>query len=197
MSGIDRITAKIIEQAKLQAENRMKYAEEDALKAKAALKKRFDRTMEAEKIKAGEEGNEAARRIIANVKLEGRKKKLAARQDAVNLVFSGAVKIMVELPEKDYTEFMGNLALPYLSEGENVLIMNEKDSKSIGAKLIKILNEKEPSKNVSLAEENIRTIGGLIVKRGDIQTNLTLESIIRLEREKLESEVVDILFESE
>jgi vacuolar-type H+-ATPase subunit E/Vma4 len=40
-------------------------------------------------------------------------------------------------------------------------------------------------------------MGGLIVKSGDIQINLTLESILRLEREKLESDVVGILFGSE
>ena len=101
MSGIDRITSKILDQAKLQAENRVNYAKETAEKAEANLKKRFDRTMEAERRKAEDEGAEAAKRVIANVMLEGRKKKLAARQDAVNLVFDKAVEKIAGLPEKD------------------------------------------------------------------------------------------------
>lgn len=197
MSGIERITAKILEQAGLQAENRMNYATEAAEKAEAGLKKRFDRTQESERKKASAEGDEAAKRIVANVMLEGRKKKLSAKQDAVSLVFSQVVDKMAGLPEKDYIDFLGNLAVPVLNNADNELILNNKDREEIGEKLLKSLEKKAPGKKVELSGETISTAGGLVVKCGDIQTNLTLESILRLERERLEADVVGILFESE
>ncbi len=197
MSGIDRITAKILDQAKLQAENRVDYARETAKKAEAGLKKRFNRTMEAERIKAAEEGDEAAKRVIANVMLEGRKKKLAARQDAVNLVFEKVITEMTGLPEKDYIEFLAGLALPVLKKGENELILNNRDKNTIGMKLLKMLKAKSPDMMVVVSDESVLSAGGLVVKNGNIQTNLTMESIIRLEREKLETDVVGLIFESE
>ena len=197
MSGIDRITAKILEQAKLQAENRVDYAREATEKAEAGLKKRFNRTLEAERIKAAKEGDEAAKRVIANVMLEGRKKKLAARQDAVNLVFEKAINEMTGLPEKDYIEFLADIAAPVLKKGKNELILNNRDKKAVGMKLLKILKEKSPEMMVVVSDESVLSAGGLVVKNGNIQTNLTMESIIRLEREKLETDVVGLIFESE
>lgn len=197
MSGIDRITDKILEQAKLQAVNRVNYAKETAKKTEASLMKRFDRTMEAEKRRAVAEGEEAAKRVIANVKLEGRKKKLSARQEAVNLVFDKAVEKMAGLPEKDYLAFLSDLAVSVLKKGENQLILNARDHDALGKKLIKAVSEKAPDMKVVISEEIVASDGGLVVRNGDIQTNLTLESIIRLEREKLEADVVGIVFESE
>jgi len=197
MSGIDRITDKILEQAKLQAANRVNYAKETAQKTEASLMKRFDRTVEAEKRRALAEGEEAAKRVIANVKLEGRKKKLAARQEAVNLVFDRAVEKMAGLPEKDYLEFLSDLAVSVLGEGENQLILNSRDREALGSKLNKAVSKKAPEMKTVISEETVSSAGGLIVRNGDIQTNLTLESIIRLEREKLEADVVRIVFESE
>ena len=197
MSGIDRITDKIIEQARLQAKNRVNYALEAAEKAEANLTKRFNRTMESEKKHAASDGDEAAKRVIANVKLEGRKKKLSARQDAVNLVFDKAVEIMAGLPEKDYIEFLSDLAVSVLGKGENHLILNAEDRERLGTKLLKVVIGKAPKKTVVISDETVKSSGGLVVRNGDIQTNLTLESIIRLEREKLEADVVGIIFESE
>ena len=197
MSGIDRITEKILDQARLQAENKVAYSKEAIEKAEASLEKRFDRTMEAEKKRATDEGAESAKRVIANVKLEGRKKKLATRQDAVNLVFDRAVKKMAGLPEKEYVRFLANIAMPALEKGKNELILNTRDRDSVGIKIIEILGEKVPDMNVAVSEETVSSSGGLVVRNGDIQTNLTLESIIRLEREKLEADVVGLIFESE
>ena len=197
MSGIDRITSKILDQAKLQAENRVNYAKETAEKAEANLKKRFDRTMEAERRKAEDEGAEAAKRVIANVMLEGRKKKLSARQDAVNLVFDKAVEKIAGLPEKEYVSFLGNLAASVMTDGDNVIILNKKDKEKVGGKLLEVLKKMAPGMKVSVSDEIVASTGGLVVRNGDIQTNLTLESLIRLEREKLEADVVGLIFESE
>lgn len=197
MAGIEKIQVKIIEQAQMQAQNRVNYAVETAEKAKSDLKRRFDRTVEAEKVKASAEGDEAAHRVIATVMLEGRKKKLAAKQEAVSTVFEKVAENFAELPETEYVEFLGGMALSVLIEGENELILNEKDNKAVGVKLIDYLKKKDSGINVFLSSETIKTAGGLIVKNGYIQTNFTLESIIRVERERLETDVVKILFESE
>lgn len=197
MSGIDRITEKILEQARLQAANRIAYAKETAQKEEAGLEKRFNRTMEAEKRRAEDDGNEAAKRVIANVRLEGRKLKLSARQEAVNLVFDKAVEKIAGLPKKQYVDFLASLALKAAEDGCNKLILNTRDKEAVGEELLKAIAAEDDSFEMEIAEETVTAAGGLIIRNGDIQTNLTLESIIRLEREKLEAEVVGIIFESE
>ena len=197
MSGIDKITEKILDQARLQAENRIIYAKETSEKAEESLKKRFDRTLEYERKKAVDEGEEAAKRVIANVKLEGRKKKLSVRQDAVNSVFNKAVEKIASMPEKEYVSFMAGLALSVLTDGSNELILNKRDRETVSDKILKAVVEKSPGFSVIVSEDTISCAGGLVVRNGFIQTNLTLESIFRLEREKLEADVVELIFESE
>ncbi|MFO7612130.1 MAG: V-type ATP synthase subunit E family protein [Clostridia bacterium] len=197
MSGIEMITARIIEQAKLQAENRVNYAAETAAKAEEDLKKRFDRTLESEKAKAETEGADAARRVVANSMLEGRKKKLAAMQKAISTVFDKSVERLQVLPRKEYIDFLTNLAVPVLTEGDNILKLNDRDCSEIGSDLVESIEKKAPGMKVSISEECLKSAGGLMVMNGDIQTNLTLESIIRLGRERMEAEVVRILFERE
>lgn len=197
MSGIDRITEKILNQAELQAKNRISYAGEEAEKARSNLEKRFERTKEHEIMKAVEQGKEAADRIIANARLEGRKKKLSAKQDTVNEVFKRVIERLAGLPDEEYVEFLLKMALPVLDDEQNSVILNKKDKAAVGPKLIEALSGKSPGKKIELSDETTQTAGGLIVRSGDIQTNLTLESLIRLEREKLEADVVEILFGSE
>lgn len=197
MSGIDKITEKILEQSRLQAENRIAHAMETSEKAEESLKKRFDRTLDYERKRALDDGEEAAKRVIANVKLEGRKKKLSARQDAVNSVFSKAVEKIASLPEKEYVSFMAGLALSVLTKESNELILNKRDHDKVADKILKAVLDKSPDAAVTVSDETISCAGGLVVRNGNIQTNLTLESIFRLEREKLEADVVGLIFESE
>lgn len=197
MSGIDRITEKILNQAKLQAENTVSHANEEAVKNRQNLEKRFERTLEHEHKRAEAKGKEAAGRIIANTSLEGRKSRLAARQEIVDRVFEEVKTRLAGLPEKEYLDFLCSLAIPFLSKDDNTLILSEKDADSIGEKLVGMLMDKSKGMKIGLSDERARTAGGLIVKSGDIQINLTLEAMTRVEREKLETEVVGILFESE
>jgi V/A-type H+-transporting ATPase subunit E len=194
MSGIERITDKIFEQARLQADNRVEYAREKAEKEKEALGKRLARTMEAEIAKAEAEGGSQADRIVADVMLEGRKKKLAVKQKAVANVFERALDSIVEMPVDDYADFLIRMILPALEKGENELIFNEKDAKDVGEKVLEKLSSKAAGMKVKISKERLDAKGGVIVKNGDIQTNLTLESIVRMEKEKLEPDVVQILF---
>ncbi|MBN2557121.1 MAG: hypothetical protein JXB33_00050 [Clostridia bacterium] len=191
------ITARIIEQAKLQAENRVNYAAEAAARAEEDLRKRFERTLEAEKARALAEGDDAARRVIANSMLEGRKKKLAVMQEAISAVFDKSIERLKSLPRKEYIDLLTSLAVPALTEGGNVIKLNKRDCAEIGSDLLGSIERKAPGMKVSISGECLKSEGGLMVMNGDIQTNLTFESIIRLGRERMESEVVRILFERE
>lgn len=197
MSGIDKITEKILEQAELQAENRLKNAREKAQQDKAELNKRLKRIREAEIVRAELEGKSQATRIVGDVMLEGRKKRLSARQNAVNQVFDEALDRIIKLSDDEYVEFISKMVVPFLDNGENELMLSEKDAKKIGEKLIERLANKVPEKKVSISKENISSIGGVIVRNGYIQTNLTLEAVFRQEKARLEPQVVDILFGTE
>lgn len=193
MSGLDLIIEKIITQANTQADNEMQYAKSQIDKQLSEQKVRFDRGMESELSHAKAKGEEEYKRVIAGAMLEGRKNILNTKVDIINDVFDRALQQLSDLPEKEYVDLLVHLSETSFVKGENTVILNAKDKKNIGSKLIAKLKEK--GIDAVISEETIKSLGGLIVKNGQIQMNLTFESIIRVEREKLESEVVRMLFE--
>lgn len=195
MSGIDRIIDKIISQANIQAENETNYVLSKIEKSEKEQKKRFDRSMEGEIAHAKKRASEEYKRVIADAMLECRKNLLNEKVQVINEVFDKTLIHLTKLPETSYINMLANMAKMVLVEGENEIILNTNDNKNIGAKLVKTLKENNKEYNISLSNKTIKSSGGLIVKNGDIQTNLTFEAVLRVEREKLEGEVVKLLFE--
>ncbi|MBN2852150.1 MAG: hypothetical protein JXQ23_05375 [Clostridia bacterium] len=193
MSGLDLIIEKIITQANTQADNEMQYVKTQIDKQLSEQKSRFERGMEIEINHAKAKGEEEYKRVIASAMLESRKNILNQKVEIINDVFSQALQKLSELPEQEYIDLLIHISKASFEKGANTIILNERDQKTIGKKLAAKL--KEEGIEVQISDETNKSLGGLIVKNGQIQTNLTFESIIRAEREKLESEVVRMLFE--
>ncbi len=194
MSGIDLIIEKIISQANLQAVNELKYVNSKIDKNFEEQKKRFKRTLESELAHAVVKAQEEHKRVIAGAMLESRKNLLQTKVDLINEVFDKTLEHLMGLSTNEKVGFLANIAKGSLLVGENELVLNSSDKKEIGSKLVKELSA-DKTKKVSLCEETIDVCGGLVIRNDKIQTNLTYAAILRVEREKLEGEVVKLLFE--
>lgn len=194
MSGIDLIIEKIISQANQQADNELKYVNSKIDKQFVEQKKRFVRTLESELAHAAIKAQEEHKRVLAGAKLESRKNLLQTKVDLINEVFDKTLEHLIGLSDDEKVSFLANVAKGSLLIGDNELMLNSSDQKKIGSKLVKELSANK-NKKVSLCEETVETSGGLVIRNNKIQTNLTYEAILRVEREKLEGEVVKLLFE--
>jgi len=195
MSGIDRIIDKIITQANIQSENEKEYVASKIKEHEIEQEKRFKRTMESEIAHAKVKASDEYKRVIADAMLECRKNILKEKVEIVNEVFGKTLNYLTNLPESSYINMLVNLSKNILIEGENEIILNAKDNKAIGDELVNKLKSSNGKIKVTLSKTTNNSIGGLVVKNGDIQTNLTFEAVLRVEKEKLESEVVKLLFE--
>jgi len=194
MAGIDRIIEKIIVQAKTRAENEKTYVLSEIKKEKDEQEKRFERGLEIEIQHATLTGEEEYKRVIANTMLECRKNILSTKVKVINDVFDKVLDYLVNLPKDKYVDFLFVLSKKFFTKGENNIILNENDKNEIGKQLIEKIQSELKDVKVVISEESNKSLGGLIVKNGSVQTNLTFEAILRIEREKLESEVVRLLF---
>ncbi|MCK5811699.1 MAG: hypothetical protein KAG94_02260 [Clostridiales bacterium] len=193
MSGIDLIIEKIISQANKQADNELKYVNTKIDKQFKEQQKRFKRTLESELAHAKVKAQEEHKRVIAGAKLESRKNLLQTKVDLINEVFDKTLEHLMELSVDEKVNFLTNVAKGSLIVGNNELMLNDSDTKDIGSKLVKQLST-DKTKKVSLCEKTIDVCGGLVIRNDKIQTNLTYKAILRVEREKLEGEVVKLLF---
>ena len=149
----------------------------------------------AETIRAGVKENQDrldSMERLAN--MEGRKAILALKQDMVARSFERAVEKLVALPEAEYVALLSKLAVGASVSGDEEIVLNARDKKAVGDKLIKAANAKLGGGHLSLAGDTGSFRGGLILRRGNIEVNCTAELLVDLCREDMAAELAGVLF---
>ena len=141
MEGIEKITAKIAQDA--QAEIEKLTAETDE-KVKSIL----DSAQAQAREEAGdivEKGRAAAgerlERLSSAAQMERRKLELAAKQEVLGEAFDLALEKLCTLPEKEYIDLLTKLALEASASGKERLIFSQKDRARVGKQVVMAAND--------------------------------------------------------
>ncbi|MEY8404251.1 V-type ATP synthase subunit E family protein [Oscillospiraceae bacterium 44-34] len=229
MEGIEKITAKIAEDA--QAEIDTLTAETDG--KIQAIRSNAEHQAQQEANEIVEKGRMAAserlERLSSAAQMERRKLELSAKQEVLGEAFDLALEKLCSLPEQEYIALLTKLALKASSSGREQLIFSQKDRARVGKQVVIAANEalvkerapslpEEVTKSkvgafvdklvhsttaavtgagmLTLSEETRDIKGGFIMVDGDVEINCAFETLVRLQREKLEKTVADALFQS-
>ncbi len=199
MSGVDRIIQRIREDARSAADGNLEKAREEARgiikEAEAeALKKRKDMLTRAEA-----EAEAAKERLIKAARLDARKKELEVKQEIINEAFSRALQKLMNLPEREYLGFLAGMAADLARTGSEEIILGKRDrerldTEELTAEINRRLSEKGVKGNVTLSGQEADIAGGFILRRGNVEINCSLETLVKTRRGELEAEVIGILF---
>ena len=194
MRGTEKIIAHIKADASAQVDAILAQAEQQC----AQIRGDFDKQaaeLYAERLRAGtkdiEDKLDGAERIT---RMEGRKNLLAAKQELVSESFRKALDKIVSLPEDEYVAFLAKLAAQASVSGDEEILLNERDRKSIGEKLVKAANALLPQGKLKLSDETRDIAGGLILRRGSVEANCSAELLVELSQSELAAQVAQILF---
>ncbi|MDV3104654.1 V-type ATP synthase subunit E [Thermococcus waiotapuensis] len=190
----------IIQEIQRAAEQKVQYilneARGEAEKIKEEARKRAEVQAEWILRKARTQAEIEKQRIIANAKLEVRKKKLAVQEELIREVLSALRERLSSLPDEEYFETLVKLA----REGVEELGLQEVMVSSNGRTLELIsgrLNEfsSKIGARVILGEP-LNTIGGIVVSDpvGKIRVDNTFESRIERMESELRAEIAKALF---
>lgn len=198
MSGAEKIQAKILEEARLLAEANIKRAEEEAASIIRAASKEAEARRKQIIEKAELEAVEVRKRIIAVAELEARKQKLMAKQQIVDEAFELTLKKLNNLPDIEYQSILVEMISNSVETGKEEILLSSKDKQRMSPGFTDELNKKllqrGISANLKISEETRNISGGFILKSGDIEVNNSFESIIRMNRDDIETEVIKSLF---
>ncbi len=190
--AIDNITSKIIYDAEREAvlisqEAAARREEILALARKEAEEKR-------EAMRADGEAERAAmvERNVSVAKIDAGKLILEEKQILIERCLAEAVKKIASLDEDVYLKFLADTAKTLAPEGGE-LILSERDREKYGEKLEKLLEESDGGK-YALSEETRKIKAGVIVKRGSVYVNGSVEARIDAMRSELVPEVAARLF---
>ncbi len=194
MKGTEKIIAHIKADAEAQVNAILAQAEQQC----AGIRGDFDKqaaALYAERLRAGvketQDKVDGAERIA---RMEGRKELLAAKQALVSESFHRAQQQIVDLPEEQYVAFLAKLAARASVTGEEEIILNPRDRKAIGQKLVQAANARLKNGRLRLSDQSRDFAGGLILRRGSIEANCTVELLVELSQTELSAKVAEILF---
>lgn len=223
MNGMEKIAQRIQGDAQreldqLEAETR-RQAEELLAQSRAQA----DQEREAILARGRKAAAERQERLESAAQMEKRKLLLAAKQEMLDQVFDRALEKLCALPDEELVALLSRLAAGASSSGKEQVIFSKRDRARLGKQVVLGANEILAQKNagalpgsigeskmgafinkivgvgaqLTLSQDTRNIRGGLILSDGEIEMNCTFETLVRLQREKLEREIAGILFENE
>ena len=228
MNGIEKITAKITQDADAEAARILADAEAKAREILTEAQTQAEKISADLSVKGRKAAEERRERLKSAAGMERRKILLAAKQEVLGEVFDLALEKLCSLPEEEYIALLTALALEASTSGKEQLVFSIKDRARIGKQVVIAANEAMVSQVVpdlpdaiadskvgaflgkvvnsaaaqisgtgllTLSQETRNIKGGFIMVDGAVEMNCAFETLVRLQREKLEKQVADVLFE--
>ena len=195
MKGTEKLIAHIQADAKAQADAILTQAEQQA----AAIRDDFDKQAEgvyAAQIRAGVKSIQAQVDGEARIaRMEGRKSLLAEKQQLVKESFRKAQEQIISLPAEQYVPFLAKLAAKAAVTGDEEIVLNAADRERYGEKIAAAANALLGEKGaLTLSDHTGDFAGGLILRRGAIEANCTVELLVELSQSELSAQVAQLLF---
>jgi len=208
--GIEKIVSHIQAEAAKEISEILGEAQTEADKIKKAAEEKVER--EADKILL--DGKRAAsleeQRMLAEKRIQVRRKRMDAQEEAIDSSFAEARKVLEELTEKGerdnlaYKDILFNLIV---SASEAVagkkleLVLNQRDRKSFKEEMLAGITREVNKRtgrdmNLDLADEPAQFLGGVVVRdlENSVEVDHTLETKLSRVRESMRVEVAKILF---
>ena len=196
MDGIEKIIDRISGDAQREVDDVLAQARAEADKIlsqyQAQAKAEADDILARGQKAAVERGE----RLASVAQLECRKDVLRAKQEVIEEAFQLAMDKLTQLPQEAYVSLLADLAVEASSKGNEKLIFSVADRARVGKAVVVAANEKLGDKGqLTLAQETRPMQGGFILSDGAVEVNCTFETLVRLQRGTLSTQVAGVLFD--
>ncbi|MBR6114953.1 MAG: V-type ATP synthase subunit E [Oscillospiraceae bacterium] len=198
MNGIEKITKQIASEAETEIASVLAEAENTA----AGLTEKYAAEAKAageELLRAGRESaDQRVQRQERTARLEARKDILGLKQQLVSAAYDKAKEAILALDTDKYVAFLAKQACAAALTGSEEVILSGKDRAALGGKIIAAANaalaERGLPGELRLSDETRPISGGLVLRRGSIEVNCTLDKLLEMSRGSLDAEVASVLF---
>lgn len=189
--ALEDIKNKILADARSKARELLDEAEskkKDTI-GEFARKAREYAKMAAEK--AAAEGEGVKRGIVIDAKTRRKSDVLKLKRELIGRVFSQAKSELIA--SEDYPELVSSLVRSAGEEARGARVVFSREEKKLDEKFVRSL-AKELDIELEPDPERGAFSGGVVLKQGDMEINLTVDVLLEVRKEDLEREVAKILF---
>lgn len=191
--SIDNITSRILSDAKNTADSSLMNAENTKKEIINKANSEAEVIIKTESERAAKDAVDLKNRRVSAAELQGRKMLLSAKQEAIKKSFTAAIDKLKVMPEDKYLSFLAQ-EIVKIPNCEGSIVLNAKDRENIGERLVKTVNEKLGAEKVALSKNTIKSSGGFVLKRGNVEINSTFETLLDSMKDELTGEIANALF---
>lgn len=191
----ERITQKILEEARENASSIIAQAKETAALAQDTARAKIGADCDAILSKANSDAAEKQRRATVVAELDSRKKELAVKREILDIAYQKASEQFAGMDDAAYQDVYLKVTLPAIQKGTETIAPAKADEARLGKAFVDKLNAALGGKGgVTLAPAREDIEGGLVLSDQGMEINLSTASVMRSVREETEGEVAQMLF---
>ncbi|MEJ5186575.1 MAG: V-type ATP synthase subunit E family protein [Candidatus Geothermincolales bacterium] len=197
--SLEKLLEKIEEEARREAEEILARAREETERIEREGKEAAEQRREEILRSYSERAERERSRILSQARMQSRMLLSQAKEEILNASVRKARELFLQWEEAEYGAWLKGLILANAGGGEE-LVPSSFDAdlleKGILDEVNRALKEKglEP---LTLSEERVPAERGVVLRRGGVAVNLTLDTLVRELRERHEEELIGILFGSD
>ena len=183
MSNLDKLVAEILQQAQKEANRMLTKAKTENSEFSEKENKKIQKEVDAINDKAQEEAQALKERVISNANLKSRDMILQAKEELADDILEKVLERLKNIDTKKYLKFVENI-LKNLNLSKNAEVMVSKDMKlALGDKIL----------NYKISDQTVES--GCSIKDGNLIYNNEFSNLIEFNREELEREILNKIFE--
>jgi V/A-type H+/Na+-transporting ATPase subunit E len=199
MANAEALISKIVQESEESAQKLRNQADEEAVKILAKAKLDAEEIAKTITLKAKEKAEGNKRRAFTMAELESRKEILFEKQKQIEASFNGAVQRIAAMDKTEYENMMMDMLLDSVESADETVIISSGDENRLDDQFISKVNDELQKKGkkgeLKLEVDPNDFGGGFILRSAQYRINNSLLSIIRMQRDELEPEVAEILFQ--
>lgn len=197
MNGIEKITARIAQDAQADVQATLSQAQAEADRILADYRAQARAAKETILAQGHQEKQARQARLDSMAQLEARKGRLAAKQGVITEAFDMALEALCALPEKEMVSLLARLAAEHAQTGKEAILLAPAQREAIGQEVVRQANAKLGQGELTLGPAAPEIQGGLILRQGAVDVNCTFAMLVRRQRSVLSGQVAKILFPQE
>ncbi len=198
MPGAEKLIEKILAEANSQAETVLAEAKQRAAEISAKGEKEAEAKKKSLLESARNQGEERIRRAHTIAELDARKSILAAKEQMIEDTFKQAIERLQKVANKEYEDIILPMLISAAETGTEEVIVAAADKERYTPELLskanKALEAQGKQGKLTLSAQTREGKGGFILRAGDLEINSTFDAILRMQLDKLEPDVAEILF---
>ena len=183
MSNLDNLVAEILQQAQKEANRMLTKAKTENSEFSEKENKKIQKEVDAINDKAQEEAQALKERVISNANLKSRDMILQAKEELADDILEKVLERLKNIDTKKYLKFVENI-LKNLNLSKNAEVIVTKDMKlALGDKIL----------DYKISDQTVES--GCSIKDGNLIYNNEFSNLIEFNREELEREILNKIFE--